>query len=277
MGHTLVAFHAHPDDEALTTGGTLAKAAAAGHRVVLVTATDGAVGLASTRYAGTLADVRRAELRESARVLGVSRVELLGYADSGLGPVRPRRPAGSGVLRPGLAVRRRPSDWPTCCARSRLTCCCPTTATAATATPTMSRSTGSGRWRRRSRGTPRLLEVAVDRRIARIMAPKGFPVEAVPAPTHVVDVRAWIEVKRAAIRAHRSQLTSTGWVPRNNDDADPTAQTSAARGRWDGNATSTRPDRPGRRCWTTCSPTCDGAPPSPPPPDPASDPRHESM
>ena len=94
MGHTLVAFHAHPDDEALTTGGTLARAAAAGHRVVLVTATDGAVGLASTRYAGTLADVRQAELHESARVLGVARVELLGYADSGLGPVRPADPPG---------------------------------------------------------------------------------------------------------------------------------------------------------------------------------------
>ena len=26
----------------------------------------------------------------------------------------------------------------------------------------------------------------------------------------------WIEVKRAAIRAHRSQLTSTSWLPRNN-------------------------------------------------------------
>ena len=35
---TLVAFHAHPDDESLLTGGTLALAAAAGHRVVLVVA-----------------------------------------------------------------------------------------------------------------------------------------------------------------------------------------------------------------------------------------------
>ena len=37
---TLVAFHAHPDDEVILTGGTLAGAVAAGHRVVLVTATD---------------------------------------------------------------------------------------------------------------------------------------------------------------------------------------------------------------------------------------------
>ncbi|MCW2811300.1 MAG: hypothetical protein JWP61_1758, partial [Friedmanniella sp.] len=46
MSYTLVAFHAHPDDEVLFTGGTLARAAAEGHRVVLVVATDGAAGLA---------------------------------------------------------------------------------------------------------------------------------------------------------------------------------------------------------------------------------------
>ena len=33
--------------------------------------------------------------------------------------------------------------------------------------------------------------------------------------THVVDVRPWLEVKRAAIRAHRSQLEADGPVPRN--------------------------------------------------------------
>ena len=40
---TVLAFHAHPDDEVVLTGGTLARAAAVGHRVVLVTATDGRV------------------------------------------------------------------------------------------------------------------------------------------------------------------------------------------------------------------------------------------
>ena len=41
MPYTLVSFHAHPDDEALLTAGTLARAAAEGHRVVLVVATVG--------------------------------------------------------------------------------------------------------------------------------------------------------------------------------------------------------------------------------------------
>ena len=51
MTHTLVAFHAHPDDEALLTSGTMARAAAKGHRVVVVVATDGDLGLTSREYA----------------------------------------------------------------------------------------------------------------------------------------------------------------------------------------------------------------------------------
>jgi LmbE family N-acetylglucosaminyl deacetylase len=85
-GHTLLAFHAHPDDEALLTGGTLARAAADGHRVVLVTATDGARGLAGAAdgHGPTLGGTRYAELLASAAALGCARVVSLGYADSGL-------------------------------------------------------------------------------------------------------------------------------------------------------------------------------------------------
>ena len=88
MTHTLVAFHAHPDDEALLTSGTLARAASEGHRVVLVVATDGDLGLAAREYAGDgrLGARRLEELRRSAAALGAARVVYLGYADSGLGP-----------------------------------------------------------------------------------------------------------------------------------------------------------------------------------------------
>ncbi len=83
--YTLVSFHAHPDDEALLTGGTLARAAAEGHRVVLVVATTGGAGPASRDVLarGPLADQRKAELERSARVLGCARVAWLGYEDSG--------------------------------------------------------------------------------------------------------------------------------------------------------------------------------------------------
>ncbi len=83
----LVCFHAHPDDEVFTTGGTMRLAADAGHRVVLVTATDGARGEvpAGLLAAGeSLADRRDGELRASAAVLGVHRLVQLGYADSGM-------------------------------------------------------------------------------------------------------------------------------------------------------------------------------------------------
>jgi LmbE family N-acetylglucosaminyl deacetylase len=80
---TVVAFHAHPDDEALLTGGTLARLVAEGHRVVLVVACDGEMGEARP----TGGTKRLDELRASGCVLGVSRVVHLGYADSGHGPV----------------------------------------------------------------------------------------------------------------------------------------------------------------------------------------------
>jgi LmbE family N-acetylglucosaminyl deacetylase len=81
---TLGFVHAHPDDESLFTAGTMARASHEGHRVVLITATDGAAGLASSTFAGDLASHRGAELRRSADILGVDALHCLGYADSGL-------------------------------------------------------------------------------------------------------------------------------------------------------------------------------------------------
>ena len=80
----LVAFHAHPDDEAIFTGGTIALAVAAGWRAVLVVATSGEQGATPDWLTGELAAKRRAETLASARVLGVERVEFLGYGDSGV-------------------------------------------------------------------------------------------------------------------------------------------------------------------------------------------------
>ena len=83
---TLVCFHAHPDDEVISTGGTIARAAAEGHRVVLVVATNGDHGEVPDDLAPgeSLVDRRRAETDASARVLGIDRVVWLGYTDSGM-------------------------------------------------------------------------------------------------------------------------------------------------------------------------------------------------
>jgi LmbE family N-acetylglucosaminyl deacetylase len=83
---TLVCFHAHPDDESISTGGVMARAAAAGHRVVLAVATDGRHGEVPDDLAPgeTLADRRRDETHASAAALGIHRVVWLGYHDSGM-------------------------------------------------------------------------------------------------------------------------------------------------------------------------------------------------
>ena len=89
---TLMAVHAHPDDEASGTGGVLARYAAEGIRTVLVTCTDGACGDGVDGVKpgepghdpAAVAAMRRAELEASCRALKVSDLELLGYADSGM-------------------------------------------------------------------------------------------------------------------------------------------------------------------------------------------------
>jgi LmbE family N-acetylglucosaminyl deacetylase len=83
---SVVFLHAHPDDEAIFTAGTMARLALAGHRVVLIVATGGELGQPHPDSAGLdrLAATRRAETETAAGVLGVARVEFLGYHDSGM-------------------------------------------------------------------------------------------------------------------------------------------------------------------------------------------------
>jgi LmbE family N-acetylglucosaminyl deacetylase len=84
---TLVSFHAHPDDESIGTAGTLVRAAEAGHRTVLVFGTRGEHGEVDDGFLAegeALRDRREQETLRSADILGVSRVEFLGYVDSGM-------------------------------------------------------------------------------------------------------------------------------------------------------------------------------------------------
>lgn len=92
-GSTVLALHAHPDDEAIFTGITLRRLADAGVRVVLVLATAGELGTSRLPLAPgeDIARRRTTELERSAALLGVSRLVLLGRRDSGL----PGWPSGS--------------------------------------------------------------------------------------------------------------------------------------------------------------------------------------
>ena len=89
---TMMAVHAHPDDEASSTGGVLAAYSAQGIRTVVVTCTNGEFGDAQGGVKPgqdghdeqAVARQRLAELRESCAILGVTDLELLGYHDSGM-------------------------------------------------------------------------------------------------------------------------------------------------------------------------------------------------
>ncbi len=83
---TLVFFHAHPDDEASGTAGSMARAAREGHRVVVVYATNGDHGepAADLAEGETVGARRQAEAEASGRVTGTARLAWLGYADSGM-------------------------------------------------------------------------------------------------------------------------------------------------------------------------------------------------
>ncbi|MFY9930049.1 MAG: PIG-L family deacetylase [Streptosporangiaceae bacterium] len=89
---TMMAVHAHPDDEASSTGGVLATYSGQGIRTVVVTCTNGEFGDApggikpgqDGHDEQAVARLRLAELRESCAILGVSNLEMLGYHDSGM-------------------------------------------------------------------------------------------------------------------------------------------------------------------------------------------------
>jgi LmbE family N-acetylglucosaminyl deacetylase len=233
MGRTLVAFHAHPDDEALLTSGTMARAAAEGNRVVLVVATDGGLGLASSDFVGAsdtkLGSVRMAELRVSARALGTARVETLGYADSGLGPETPPDPPDRVRF-----VRADPEE-----AAERLAAILREERADVLLTYDANGGYGHrdhvkvhlvGARAAELAGTPRVLQATVPRdlllRGIRLAAKVyRFPPEFEPSSferaysasavvTHRIDVRRYASQKRASMRAHASQSSADGGADR---------------------------------------------------------------
>ncbi len=84
MPHTILAIHAHPDDESSKGAGAIAKYVSHGNRAVLVTATGGEAGdilnpaMDTPQNAANLASVRAGELADAAQILGFDEVVMLG-------------------------------------------------------------------------------------------------------------------------------------------------------------------------------------------------------
>lgn len=226
----VVAVNAHPDDEAILMGGTLARLSAQGHRVVLVTATDGDAGPGGSRYAeGGLGARRLRELRASGLALGAPQVIDLGYGDSGMGP---------DILEPS-GGRERLHTVDVAEAATRVAAIL--VEQQADVVIGCDEAGGYGHRdhvqvhhivRRAVQDLPalRLLEATAPRepilRAARIghrlhllgdFDPDEWTGAFTPSAsiTHRVDVREHIHAKRAAMAAHQSQATASGGRTRN--------------------------------------------------------------
>jgi LmbE family N-acetylglucosaminyl deacetylase len=214
IGRTVLAVFAHPDDESLACGGTLARLAAAGARVVLVCASRGERGSASGPVRDdALGGIRSREIQDAGRMLGLAEIVLLDHPDGDLRwarvaelhadiimAIRSYRPAA--VITFGedglywhqdhIAVHER--------------------------TTTAVQAFGAG--------APPLYYVTmrlgamrsiVDAAAARgwrptprgfwSLAPDAFGLHAA-APTLLVDVGAWVPQKLAALRCHFTQMGS---------------------------------------------------------------------
>ena len=238
---TLVCFHAHPDDESISTGGTIARAVAEGHRVVLVIATYGDHGEVpeDLEPGETLVDRRRAETEESMKLLGAHRLEWLGYADSGM---------------TGWEQNDEPNSFlkaPLDEAAQRLTAILLAEQADVLTTYDWHGNYGHpdhikvhqvGHRAAELAGTRSVFEATMNRdEMARFLetakadgqpggpdedfdphgpADDGNPMGSTEAElTHRVDVSAYVQQKRASIRCHKSQITDAGFFSQMPDEA----------------------------------------------------------
>lgn len=217
---TIVALHAHPDDEALLTGGWLAQRADAGDRVVLVLATDGAAGLTTPSGPGTpLGPRRRAELLRASQILGVARVVWLDYADSGMADT-PSPACARFIDVPTTAAARRVAAI---LDEERATILTGYDAHGGYGHPDHVQVHRVARAAQElARHRPALWEATLDRtwlvRLVRLLRPMRSLLPGLTLPgddiysartdiTVVVDVRSQWDRKRSAMAAHASQTT----------------------------------------------------------------------
>jgi LmbE family N-acetylglucosaminyl deacetylase len=233
---TLVCFHAHPDDEAIQTGGSMARAVEEGHRVVLVVATNGDHGEVPDDLAPgeTLVDRRRKESDASAAVLGIHRVAWLDYADSGMtgweqnadprsfhqAPLDEAAERLAQILRDEQADVLTVYDWH-----------------GGYGHPDHIKVHHVGHRAAELAGTPKVFEATMNRdalvRMMNLTAseqvqefdPEGPSDDGNPFGTpeaeltHEVDVRPWVAKKRASIACHASQVSDSSFFLAMDEEA----------------------------------------------------------
>jgi mycothiol S-conjugate amidase len=110
---TIMALHAHPDDESSKGAGTVARYSDEGVRTILVTATGGEAGdvlnpeLDPAEILPRIAEVRREELALAAKIIGYDEVIMLGYRDSGMPDTDDNRNPAAFVNAPVEEVEER--------------------------------------------------------------------------------------------------------------------------------------------------------------------------
>ena len=231
---TVVFFHAHPDDEVTTTGGTIARLAVEGHRVVLVTATRGELGEVPAGLLAegeSLPDRRVEELAESCRVLGIARQVFLGYRDSGMAGensnLSPGAFAAADVDEAALVLagilRKESADVLVAYDEH-----------GGYGHPDHVMVHRVGLRAAELADTHRVFMATVDRTYLQGLMPsvQGTGVEVTPEMTAIfetigvpgarvtteIDVRGYLDVKRSAMRAHASQIGDTGFFLAMSDD-----------------------------------------------------------
>jgi LmbE family N-acetylglucosaminyl deacetylase len=226
---TLVTFHAHPDDECILCGGVMRKAADEGHRVVLVVATRGELGEVPEGFLDEdeeLWERRVKETHAAADVLGVARVAFLDYTDSGMmgeptndvpgtfwtAPVEEAAEKLAAILREEnadvLTIYDDHGNY---------------------GHPDHIQVHPVGLRAAELAGTPRVYQATTNRdrlRSGRSQVSEGVETPEIPEDfgtpeaelTTAVDVSKYAQVKRAAMRAHASQISDQSFFLAMSDD-----------------------------------------------------------
>lgn len=210
---SIVFVHAHPDDEAIFTGGTIARLVASGHRVAVVVATSGEQG--RDAGAGGLGDRRERETIAACEHLGVTTVEFLRYGDSGVDAIEHSIPAGSFAAADSAVAARSVAEI---LIREAADCVVGYDDNGIYGHPDHVQVHTVARLAAQIAGTTTLYEATVDREYLHFVTTHLVETAYLAVPTAAqlgvpsvlvntqVDARAALAVKRDAIAAHGSQI-----------------------------------------------------------------------